>query len=415
MFLHKQHSPPSGVRPRTRVLGVVLANGFSSEVRTFANLLAERDHTYDPLVLCHVDTSPHPKDAGAADDFERVAQAPTFRFDSGWRRNDDGRRSRMAKATSWTALHLQLPWLIAVARRHRPDVIYSSQQRWDSHLAALLSRALGVPQVIHLHYTVGPWLGIEVLRRLKVVSGVVCVSEHIRRQAVESGVAEERTEVLPNTAYPLPPPAPAARRALRRELGIADHAPVFAFVARLVDGKGHVDTLRAFAHVTRAVPSARLLVAGDGPLGGTLEKLVHELSLDEHVKLLGHRRDVPALLAASDAFVHPSREEPFGLSILEAMAAGLPAIAYREAGPAEVIRDGGFLVEPSDTTTLADVMSRLACDRALRERMGHMARQDVTVRFNPKTEALRFACFLSSVRSERLAPASSTIPRGHRG
>jgi glycosyltransferase involved in cell wall biosynthesis len=386
---------------------VVVANGFSSEVRTFANLLAERDGTYDPLVLCHVEPDPHPKDSGAADDFERVANVRTRRFDSGWRRNDDGHRSTIAKAMSWTTLHLQLPWLLAVARQHRPDVVYSSQQRWDSHLAAVIARALGVPHVVHLHYTVGPWLGPEVLRRLKTVSGVVCVSEYIRRQAIESGVAEGRTEVVPNTAYPLPPPAPGEREAMRRELGVPEGAPVFAFVARLFDGKGHADALHAFARVTRDVPSARLVIAGDGPLREPLSALVHELGLDERALLLGHRRDVPAILTASDVFVHPSREEPFGLSILEAMSAGLPPIAYREGGPAETIGEGGVLVEPGDVPGLADAMTRLALDRALRERLGGIALRDVEERFNPKVEALRFAWFLSSVRADTSAPASS--------
>jgi glycosyltransferase involved in cell wall biosynthesis len=392
-----------------RVLAVVVANGFSSEVSTFANLLRERDGAYDPLVLFHAEPNPHQKDEGAADEFERVARAPVFRFDSGWRRNDDGRRSTMAKAMSWTTLHLQLPWLLAVARRHSPDVIYSSQQRWDSHLATLLARALGVPQVIHLHYNVEPSLGIEVLHRLKTVPGLVCVSEYIRRQAIENGIAEERTEVLPNTVQPMPPPPPGTREAVRRELGIADDAPVFAFVARLAHNKGHVDTLRAFSAVARQVPSARLLVAGDGPFSRMLEKLVRELSLEGHVHLLGHRKDVPALLAASDAFVHPSRQEPFGLSILEAMAAGLPAIAYREGGPAEVIREGGLLVEPGDVKALAEAICRLARDRELSERLGRIARQDVLARFNPKVQAFRFASFLGSVQPEGVRSRTTVV------
>jgi glycosyltransferase involved in cell wall biosynthesis len=276
-------------------------------------------------------------------------------------------------------------------------------------VAAVIARALGVPQVVHLHYNVGRWLGAEVVRRLKVASGVVCVSEYIRRQAIDSGVAEERTEVVPNTAYPLPPPAPGTRDSVRRELGISERAPVFAFVARLVDGKGHVDAIHAFARVVRQIPSARLLVAGDGPLGPTLEALVGELALGERVKLLGHRRDVTAVLAASDAFVHPSREEPFGLSILEAMAAGLPAVAYREAGPAETIREGGVLVEPGDVTALAEAVTRLAQDRELREQLGRMALRDVEERFNPKVEALRFACFLRSIGADRPPPVSNAI------
>jgi glycosyltransferase involved in cell wall biosynthesis len=207
-----------------------------------------------------------------------------FRFDSGWRRNDDGHRSRMAKARSWTALHLQLPWLLAVARRLAPT-----------------------------SFTPASSVGT-------------------------------RTEV-----------ATVPSRDLSK---------------------------RSFA----------------------------SSSLEDRVQLLGHRRDVPALLAANDAFVHPSREEPFGISILEAMAAGLPPIAYREAGRAEVIREGGLLAEPGDVAALADAMSRLARDPELCKRMGNISRQDVKARFSPKVEALRFARFLSSVRfEERVLTSSATV------
>jgi glycosyltransferase involved in cell wall biosynthesis len=380
-----------------RLLGVVIANGFFSEVRDFANLLAERGSSYDPLVLFHSDPNPHPKDRGAAEDFELLARTKTFRFDSGWRRNDDGHRSTIAKAGSWATLHLQFPRLLAAARRHRPDVVYSSQQRWDSHLAAMLSVALGIPHVIHLHYTVGSWLGAEVLRRMRSVAGVVCVSDFIRRQAIDHGVREGRTLVLLNTMRPLPRPLPGTREAVRIELGIPSDATVFAFVARLVAEKGHADALRAFARVAREDASAHLVIAGDGPIRDSLEKLVQEFSLGERVKLLGYRRDVPDLLAASNAFVHPSLNEPFGLSILEAMAAGLPTVAYRDAGPAEVIREGGFLVAPGDIDGLADAMLRLARDRDLAVRLGRIARRDVETRFNPKTEAARFGAFLGSL------------------
>jgi glycosyltransferase involved in cell wall biosynthesis len=389
-----------------RLLGVVIANGFFSEVRDFANLLAERAGSYDPLVLFHSDPNPHPKDRGAAEDFERLARTETFRFDSGWRRNDDGHRSALAKAGSWATLHLQLPRLLQAARRHRPDVVYSSQQRWDCHLASMLSHALAIPHVIHLHYTVGSWLGSEVLRRMKTAAAVVCVSEFIRRQAIDHGVPASRALALHNTMRPLPRPPPGTREAVRIELGIPSDAMVFAFVARLVAEKGHADALRAMSRVVREDPSAHLLVVGDGPMGASVAKLVKELSLGERVHLLGYRKDVPALLAASDAFVHPSLNEPFGLSILEAMAAGLPTIAYRDAGPAEVIREGGFLVPPGDIDRLAEAMLHLARDRDLAAHLGTIARRDVETRFNPKTEAARFGAFLDSVRQENRVGAA---------
>ena len=172
---------------------------------------------------------------------------------------------------------------------------------------------------------------------------------------------------------------------------------LFSFVARLVPGKGHADALRAFARVVREETSARLIIAGDGPLQRSIENLAISLSIGERVKLLGYRKDVPALLAASDAFVHPSLGEPFGLSILEAMAAGRPVIAYRDGGPSEVIQDGGILVAPGDIAGLTEAMLRLARDPDLAARMGRIAQQDVEVRFNPKTEADRFGAFLCAV------------------
>jgi glycosyltransferase involved in cell wall biosynthesis len=380
-----------------RLLGVVIANGYSSEVRDFANIVAERGSWYEPLILFHEHANPHEKDRGAADEFEQQANTQTFRFDSGWRRNDDGLRSIMAKAGSWAALHVQLPRLIAIARRFRPDIVYSSQQRWDSHAASILAQAVNVPHVIHLHYTVGPSLGLEVLRRMKSAAAVFCVSDYIRQQALEYGMSDARLLVLPNTMRPFPDPAPGTPESVRHELGIPNGARLFSFFARLAPGKGHADALRAFARVVQEDSRARLIIAGDGPLQRSIENLVASLSLGERVKLLGYRKDVPALLVASDAFIHPSLGEPFGLSILEAMAAAKPVIAYRDGGPSEVIQDGGILVAPGDIAGLAEAMLRLGRDPELAARMGRIAKRDVEIRFNPKTEADRFGAFLRAI------------------
>ncbi len=382
-----------------KLLGVVIANGFSPEARVFASLLRERKGRYQSLVLHHDPPNPHPKDAGAPDDFERAAKSPVVRFDAGWRRNDEGQRSLPAKIGSRAMMYAQLPRLVLEARRYQPDLVYSSQQHWDSGVAGTLARALRKPQVVHLHYTVGPWLGRSALRALSGAEGVVCVSEFIGRQARAHGVPDDRLCVIPNTLR-VPPALPDGTRAsVRRDLRIADEASVFTFVARLAEGKGHADALEAFAMVAPENPDAHLLVVGDGPLRSSLESLAHRLSLGERARFLGFRRDVNALLTASDAFVHPSRDEPFGLSILEAAALGLPTIAYRDAGPSEIVQDGetGILAPLGDKKALAAAMARLIREPDPRRMMGNRARSDVETRFAPERQADRFADFLLRV------------------
>jgi glycosyltransferase involved in cell wall biosynthesis len=383
-----------------KLLGVVIANGFSSEARVFANLLRERQGRYEVLIAHHDQAVAHPKDAGAPEEFERAAQAPLLRFDSGWRRPPAKGHSKAAKLRAQLVLHRRLPGVLAAARRFRPDIVYSSQQRWDCYVASALAAALRVPHVVHLHYVVGPWLGAFSLWRLRHAAGVVCVSEFIRSQALAHGTPAARARAILNTQALGAEPT-RTRAAVREELGLAADAPVVVFVSRLAEGKGHADALRAFASVLSEVPSARLLIVGDGELEASLKDEAERLALGDAVRFLGFRRDIAELLAASDFFLHPARQEPFGLVILEAAAHGLPTIAYDDGGPREIIRDGvsGRLVPPGDTAGLAQAIVRWIKDPGERERLGAAARADLSSRFAPAVGGERFASFLT----ERLA------------
>jgi len=383
-----------------KLLGVVIANGFSSEARVFANLLRERQGRYDVLIAHHEQADAHPKDAGAPEEFERTARAPLFRFDSGWRRPPANGHSKAAKLRAQLMLHRRLPSVLAAARRFQPDIVYSSQQRWDCYFASALASVLRVPHVMHLHYVVGPWLGAFSLWRLRHAAGVVCVSEFIRSQVLANGTPADRARAILNTqALDATPVRP--RAAVREALGLADDAPVLVFVSRLAEGKGHADALVAFASVLANVPSARLLIVGDGELESSLKDKARQLALGDAVQFLGFRRDIPELLAASDFFLHPARQEPFGLVILEAAARGLPTIAYDDGGPREIIRDGvsGRLVRPGDTAGLAQAILRWIEHPDERERLGMAARDDLSSRFAPAIGGEHFASFLT----ERLA------------
>jgi teichuronic acid biosynthesis glycosyltransferase TuaC len=156
-------------------------------------------------------------------------------------------------------------------------------------------------------------------------------------------------------------------------------------VAHLVARKRHEVVLRALA---RLDPAGRpeYVVIGDGPCRSGLEHLAAELGVADRVRFLGQlpNPEAVAQAAACDVFVMPGVEEPFGVAFVEAMAAGLPAIASRgEGGPEDIAAAGPgmILVEPDDPAGLAAVLERLTSDRGELARLGAAARETVAANF----------------------------------
>lgn len=130
--------------------------------------------------------------------------------------------------------------------------------------------------------------------------------------------------------------------------------------------------------------------AGEGPQEQEqrrkLEGLISSLGIEAHVRWLGvlPQVELPRYYGAADVFVLPSRYELFGIVMLEAMACGVPVVATRFGGLAEVIAHGetGFLVDPTDTTELAEAIEALVCNGELRGEMGRRARRAVEERYS---------------------------------
>jgi glycosyltransferase involved in cell wall biosynthesis len=151
-------------------------------------------------------------------------------------------------------------------------------------------------------------------------------------------------------------------------------------VGRLREPKDFLTLVRAMAGLEPG--SARLRIAGDGPDRAAIAAEVARLGLD--VELLGTRTDVPALLAEADVFVLASHSEGLPMSVLEAMAAGLPVVASAVGGVPELVLDGetGALVPPGDSAALAGALARLTADPELRERLGQAGRRRVELEFS---------------------------------
>lgn len=198
-----------------------------------------------------------------------------------------------------------------------------------------------------------------------------------------------------------PPPESLKPRVadLRRDLGLGD-GPVLFTLARLARSKGIDLVIETLGDLTRAFPGLSYLVAGAGPERAWLERRADELGVSASVRFLGCVDEgmKQALLALCDVYVMPSRMIPggpwegFGMSYLEAAAAGRPSVGGRVGGTADAIVDGvtGLLVDSSDPRPTFDALSRLLADASLRTRLGQAGRARVRREFLWPTVAAGF-------------------------
>jgi glycosyltransferase involved in cell wall biosynthesis len=355
-----------------RVLAVHIANGYSPEAQVTAAVLrhASTPGGLESLVLHHV----WPGDRESIGRFQESAGARVLPFDTGWRPNPDGRRSVVGKAWSGLRFRMTLPALMRAAVAYAPDVVYSTQQRWDCRAATHIAKQLGVPQIIHLHYIIGPWLGRDILDRLLTTDHVVAVSNFIRERAIEHGVAPDRATTIHNTLRPFAEPLPGTREAVRAELKLPLDGAVIGIVGRLDQHKGQADTIEAFARIAQVYSTAHLVIVGDGPARGDLERAL----AGPMVTFTGYLRGeaLAEVYASADLFVFPSLTETFGQVALEAMASGLAVLGFDADGVRDLVRDGetGLLAPCGEQATFTRMFSLLLDEPQLRARMGLRAR-----------------------------------------
>jgi glycosyltransferase involved in cell wall biosynthesis len=224
---------------------------------------------------------------------------------------------------------------------------------------------------------------------LRTADRVIAVSPHIADQAEQLGVDRSRIHVIRSgidTAHYRPGDRPAARS----RLGILAEVPLALFVGNLEPRKQVDVLLHAMASIRQSVPEARLAIVGSGDECERLQRLAAELSLAGVVSFAG-RVEPRALLdwySAADVFALPSSSEAQGIVALEAMACGLPVVASGVGGLHGTIEDGqsGYLVPSGKFEPLAQRLTMLLCDGALRAGIGTAARERVTREFSwPRT------------------------------
>lgn len=296
--------------------------------------------------------------------------------------------------------------LVRLLRRHRIQIV-NVHFPYDAFVYfALCTRLLRIPLVVSVHGA-DLFPGGQSIRRypyslrllLRWASRVVAPSRAFLEDCLrvfpqlqpKATFIHNGVDLDELTPAPLPDPPAGATPYL---LCIATH-----------NEKKAIDTLlKAFAIIADTEPRLSLFLAGDGPLRGALENLSHALGLDGRVRFLGWqpRPDVLRLLHGCEALVLPSRSEPFGIAVLEAMACQKPVVATAVGGIPEIIENdhSGILVEPDNPAALADALLALFRDGPRRARLATNGYSTVIDRFRWQHTGSAYESLFSNVSAD---------------
>jgi glycosyltransferase involved in cell wall biosynthesis len=287
--------------------------------------------------------------------------------------------------------------LARLIRQVRPTILHTHTAKAGTvgRVAVLLAGDARPSIVVHtfhghvLRGYFGPTKSavFRVLERLlaKLTTVLVAVSPEVRDDLVRLGVAPAEKFAVVRLGIELEQrvASTVTRDEVRRQLGIPPERFVVGWIGRMTGVKQTLDLIVALAELRACGVDAGLLVVGDGPDRAGFEERAHELGLMRHCLFLGYQEDVAPWYAAMDAVALPSGNEGTPVTVIEALAAGKPVVAYEVGGVPDVVREGvdGFLVEQGSTSGLATRLAQLAADPELGRRLGEAGRERVLERY----------------------------------
>lgn len=298
-------------------------------------------------------------------------------------------------------------------REFAPQVVHTHSAK-----AGLLGRDVawseGIPAVVHsvhgapFHSFQSPWARWFFQRcerwAARRCHRMISVADAMTDLMVDAGVAPREKFTTIYSGMDVEPflHADRFRSEVRQRYGISEDQVVVGKIARLFHLKGHADLIAAASQVACRHPQVRFLLVGDGILRQSLRRQIETLGLSEQFIFTGlvPPDQVASLIGAMDVLVHTSYREGLARALPQALIAGRPVVSYDIDGAREVAIPGetGFLVPPGDTRTLAESISALVQDDALRRRLGGAGRARLTDRFRHQ----RMTCQIRAVYEDVL-------------
>lgn len=293
--------------------------------------------------------------------------------------------------------------LIDYFRQHEFDILHTHKYK-DNILGALSSVYRRIRRRVRtIHGLPEPFVGFQAVKisgyqvadnwvNRWLVDRILAVSLDLRSHLIKRFGAEKVT-CIQNAIDIEQVCVTRDAKELKKELDLDENQFLIGTMGRLMPVKGLEFFLKAADIIRRQKPNVKFIIAGDGPLKGTLEAQAHEYGLDKDVLFLGHRDDGYDILGLMDLFVLPSMSEGIPMVLLEALALARPVIASRVGGIPEVIEDGvsGLLVTPGREDELAQSCVALMDNYNFAQQLGVAGRKRIEERFSARVMAEKVA------------------------
>lgn len=293
------------------------------------------------------------------------------------------------------------------------DIVHAHD--WTSAFAGVgMKHAYDIPLIATIHATEfgrNSGLHTPVQRRISDIEwylgyeawSVIVCSEHMRGELMSVfGMPADKLRVIPNGVVPAQ--FKKGQAGDIEALGFAADDEIIMFVGRLVHEKGVQVLVEAMPHVLAARPRAKLAIIGTGPFSDEVRRLIEHYGLGGSIHMLGFVSDDQrnAVYGRAAAAVAPSLYEPFGITALEAMAAGVPLVASAVGGLAEIVEHGrnGLSVQPGDARQLAAAILSVMSDGKLRQELARAASHDIRTVYDWRAIARRTTEVYSEVLGE---------------
>jgi glycosyltransferase involved in cell wall biosynthesis len=296
----------------------------------------------------------------------------------------------------------------------RFDIVILPLGSFVSIFNSILAKLAGIAPMWHITVHTLPRTFVGLLRSLiirtslTISKDVVTLTDMHKRNLLKMGFPSERIIVIPHAVDTQMFNSTLTDERLREGLGL-NGQKVVLYVGRLTEDKGLYFLIQAMKLVAKEIPNVCLLIVGEGPLRESLQQYVHELELDDFVKIIKPVRpnEVPGFFSICDIHVAPSIatkqfREPFGLVYLEAMASGKPSIAFDIPAPVRMIIDDdgtGYLVTEKNIGELADKICHLLVNDTKRAEMGMRAVRKCIKEYSLDAIAKKWSMALRKIKS----------------